>query len=1053
MIFDSPKTVAATIQNFTGRTWLLPVVLKWFEQTDDRLFILKGEPGTGKSMVVAWLAGAGPSPANPELRSQLERIRSGVKAAHFCLAKSGNTAPKAFAQNLAEQLTRNVKGFGDALAATLADRVQIVSEQHVSTVQSGASVTGVNIGRLDLGALGDELSFDRSLREPFKKLYVDGYNEPMIMLVDALDEARTYTGSINIVQLLAKLTDLPDPIRFLVTTRPDPVVLYLHHEVAPFDLIKDAPKDADDVHLYAYERLAVLDDERRSSLADRIGKAAEGNFLYTHFILNDLLQRLSNIPDLEAMPLPEGLSGLYHDFLNRELGANRGRWFNTFKPLFGLIAVAQGEGLSRTQIECITGQDVEEALEVSRQYLDGDWPAGPFRPFHQSFADFLLEDKGNIAYHIDATRAHRQIVDYYWTLQNGAGPWQEWDDYGLRYIATHLAEATRRSSQPELHQLIERLVKLVVNPAFQQIHKERLKDLAALQRDLEQAFRSAVTDNDPRALPLVVEIALALIIFRKEQLRPEPLFDLALRGEVEAAARRLDLFNVDLEWRQAVLLTIAWLASERNPGAARKLRDRLRKDLPVTGPLPLLLERLNATLEGTPSPVLELPPAPPPEYARELVARIGGLGQDVELLVTQGLVTLVQPGEMLAETGYLAAQDGPSLVAYAAAHSQEGDQYFKQYVATHRAYNYVQYRNNSLWLLLGAALRHPEQKWVQDMVSELAKAALAGNTLEFQEGLPLTLLALQGLAGKPDALQALEQRRDRVMADAKRLRPGRGLGDAWGSYKRLLAALAQVFALLLDRKADADALFDLALSLPYGFAGFQSPACLTLAEAIHVCHPDDTLRISAALQAAQRAAHNIQDSMFCARTTGRFNAMVSRWWRTPPVGFDVAVARRLCQTPDAPEFAALHIVGESYLFREWGPDKMPLPGWVLGANTLETLANLYQRPLVEFQRLNREQGWAKDDPLPEGTWVNIPGAELAPLLAARFAAEALIEPTLTDHERVELIQSLLPTADTNPTALDTILTRLLLASRPSDIAILDALEQIAERLITEGSSE
>src|SRR5262245_31705043 len=40
MIIELPKTVAANIQNFTGRTWLLPTVLKWLEQTEDRLFIL-----------------------------------------------------------------------------------------------------------------------------------------------------------------------------------------------------------------------------------------------------------------------------------------------------------------------------------------------------------------------------------------------------------------------------------------------------------------------------------------------------------------------------------------------------------------------------------------------------------------------------------------------------------------------------------------------------------------------------------------------------------------------------------------------------------------------------------------------------------------------------------------------------------------------------------------------------------------------------------------------------------------------------------------------------
>ena len=63
MIPELPKTIADNIKYFTGRTWLLPILLKWFEKSDQRMFILTGGPGTGKSMIMAWLAGRGPSPA------------------------------------------------------------------------------------------------------------------------------------------------------------------------------------------------------------------------------------------------------------------------------------------------------------------------------------------------------------------------------------------------------------------------------------------------------------------------------------------------------------------------------------------------------------------------------------------------------------------------------------------------------------------------------------------------------------------------------------------------------------------------------------------------------------------------------------------------------------------------------------------------------------------------------------------------------------------------------------------------------------------------------
>lgn len=446
---ELPLTAAANIEHFTGRRWLLRPLLSWLEQPDGRLFILTGKPGTGKSMIAAWLAGAGPVPANLEERSQLERIRSQVKATHFCIAASGLNAPQAFAENMSEQLTRTVDGFGDALRTTLSDRVQIVVDQQADTVQPGGSVTGVYIGRLDLGALSDEVSFDRTLREPLKKLYEGGYEEPMLLVVDALDEALTYTGPINIVRLLAKLADLPEQIRILVTTRDDPRVLRNFRDVQPFDLILDAPAPVDDVHLYTYERLGGLDEERRTVLATRISQAAQGNFLYAYLVLGDLLPDLPDLPHSDSLPLPKSLSGLYHDFLNRELGGDRNedRWYNTFRPLLGLVAVAQGEGLTRTQIERITGREMDQTLRACAQYFHGNLPEGPFRPFHRSFADFLLTDEENVDYQIDGTRMHGQVSDYYWTYSTN---WRDCDPYGLRNLSIHLHLAAQYEKLFEL---------------------------------------------------------------------------------------------------------------------------------------------------------------------------------------------------------------------------------------------------------------------------------------------------------------------------------------------------------------------------------------------------------------------------------------------------------------------------------------------------------------------------------------------------------------------------------------------------------------------------
>jgi WD40 repeat protein len=452
MSIKLPPAIAANIEQFTGRTWLLPKVLDWYGGNQERMLLVTGGPGTGKSMIMAWLAGHGPMPEDATAHEQLAQIRAQVKATHFCIAASGTTAPKALAQNLAQQLTRNVPGFADALTASLADLVTITPVQKVEKMERGASLTGVQIGTLNLAGLGEELSFNRTLREPLKTLYQNGHDKPLLILVDALDEALTYTGTIDIVRLLAKLDDLPEQVRFLVTSRPDPRVLKHFRQAKRVDLIEDAPPDVDDVQAYASGRLAKADGVPVRSVgafADRIAKAAGGIFLYAAIVLDELLPRLPSLAalDLDRYPLPDGLSGLYYDFVNRELGQDEDRWYERFKPVLGLTAVAQGDGLTRTQLAAISGQEVEQPLRICKQYLSGELPEGPFRVFHQSFSDFLLEDDRNLDYHIDAPAMHQAIADYFLAVHRGK--WQECKDrYALAYTVAHLAQTVRQIKDP-----------------------------------------------------------------------------------------------------------------------------------------------------------------------------------------------------------------------------------------------------------------------------------------------------------------------------------------------------------------------------------------------------------------------------------------------------------------------------------------------------------------------------------------------------------------------------------------------------------------------------
>ena len=612
---------------------------------------------------------------------------------------------------------------------------------------------------------------------------------------------------------------------------------------------------------------------------------------------------------------------------------------------------------------------------------------------------------------------HWLVADHYWTYQNSSAPWRRWDPYGIRYEPTHLAEAALASDPPEQHQAIDRLVGLMANPEFQQFHYSNVDDLSALQRDLERAVACAARDSRLEALPLVPQSALALGTFRREHLRPGPLFDLAQGGEVQAAVRRLDLFEVDPDWYQASQLIIAWLAAGRPEAAA--LRDRLAADLRTTVPLPLLLARLDQRMGRGKASFEPLPPPQEPEVSRAIVDRMGGMGADTELLARRGLYrSIVSEGftsrELVAMGGFLARDDAPHLVAYAAQPGPgeaDPDQFLREYIALHASYNYPVYRNGSLLWVLAAVLRHPDDAWVERQLPVLAEAALAGGGADFKGAFPIGALSWRARSGQPSAIAELETRRQERLDQAARLSAGEGR-DTWGRESRRLSALAEGLALLHLRASDAEQLLQAALHIPYGFAGFRSAACLSLAESIYVCTLD-LAKTDDAQQHALEAAHHIHDPSFLARSTARVNAMLQRWPLS--VTTDAAI-QRLIDEPSSAEFSALHTVLDVYPLRtEEGVfplDQLPT------ADTLEALARIFQRPLSSFLRIN--PGIGPQQRLPQGAPWSVPDPGLPPRLASRFSAEILVDPAPPARlGRNQLGHWCLTAAD--PTALDAVL--------------------------------
>jgi hypothetical protein len=1048
MMIEIPKRVAENIEQFTGRAWLLPKLLEWWDKRkDERIFLLTGGPGTGKSMILTWLAGFGPEPLEALAREQFGQVRQGVKAAHFCQAASRNITPQAFAESIANQLTGTVKGFGDAIAATLAERVSVVGTAQAGTAAAGSSLTGVAIGRIDLGALGDELSFDRAFTQPLKKLYASGYSEPMLLLVDALDEADTYTG-VKIPDLLSRLADLPAPIRILASTRDEPRVLKFFRDIKPFDLIKNAEPDVDDVQAYAAGRLAKLatvDAEKRKDFARRLAQHAGGVFLYAAMVLDALLERPpAELPDLDTYPLPDGLGGLYHDFLTRELGKDDQRWFDLYEPLLGLIAVAQGDGLTAQQLTEIISKDIRAALRVCKQYLSGELPSGPFRPFHKSFADFLLEEDTNADFRIDGNATHARIAD--WFFSKHRGKWDECEDeYALRYTPLHFAEAAR-GPEAERDAMIRSLVELTSDSDYQDRCEAKLRDLPMLHEHMARTVATATLSHSAEMIPWLVRAGRAFVDFRQKFLRGDSVIGLAEQGAVEKAKARLALFpDVEQDWQVVAALIIAWLASDSNRPLATQLRDQMAAASLSVAPLPLLLSRLDGALKGEISHPFEPQPSHGPEVGRQLVLRVSGQSFDRELLASRGinlLAPLTDQTELIEGRGYAASLDAPVLVNIARESGVEGTMLLDEYIDAHAGYNYVQYRNRSLWVVLHAVLRHhPDQAWVRERLKKILGAALTGGGIDFGEMAPLAAAVLSAKARGGDAYRVMDDYDAATNSAIGKLTNRRGANDSWSINKRRLAAKMEIETFALGDKPRAESVWKKIVDLESrkileGFAGFQAPTELRAADALRACGLGDSATIEARLDRALESAHHIQDYHFCARVTARCNAL-RRWHR---LDLDPAALQRtiegLAQSSREPEFAADHIIHEPYRFRyKDRPEAEMLPiGPAREADTLERLVEVFQRPEIDFLGVN--PAMRSLVPIVAGTLVKIPDPGLAPLLAVHLAARTLGTQSL-GTDRARLIRLLVPAALQNATTLDTVLGYLLIASALTDVDILE----------------
>jgi hypothetical protein len=430
--------------------------------------------------------------------------------------------------------------------------------------------------------------------------------ERIVILIDALDEIRYQQAASNILDLLANCDRLPENVRFVLTSRPrDEALKYFCEKQALY--LSELEINAENAHVKhdikefvtglinedVVAQLLAETARGAKPFAELVTEKARGNLGYLDALARGIDRAVTQMQDndeatrvqgrraldtlLSLRELPADLNGLYAFFFHQiKHGVARERvevkdtksdetydkevWPTIYNAILGVLAVAMAPvdlellvRLGRIHAEPLW---VRNALNRLAQFLD--IADGLYRLYHATVAEFLTaqstETNPDTADLYQEPKGwHGRIAMSYWNAREGQ--WQACDQYGLRYLARHLAEAEDVS---RLQQLIapERQPR---NSWY--ATKAAVGDLDNWEVDIECALGLA---EKMKAVPLQVRCALCLSSVKNLK-APPPLLDLCLQEKV-------------LDWAQA--LTLAKLIE--NP----VLRSRAMCHLAMNDPKP-----------------------------------------------------------------------------------------------------------------------------------------------------------------------------------------------------------------------------------------------------------------------------------------------------------------------------------------------------------------------------------------------------------------------------------------------------------------------------------
>lgn len=371
-IIDDSRFVTEKTAGFVGRQWLFDAVHKFTREKTRGYFILRGDPGIGKSAFLA------------------QMVRRNGYLHHFNVRADSIRSPEKFLSNVCSQII---------------------------------ATYGLEHTFLPPEATRDARFLNALLEKVSARL---GQGERAMILVDALDEAdaSTLTPGANPLYLPSIL---PPGVFLVATTRREALGLRMDCEHQTLDIEQDSAGNLADVQEFVVGKLSLpgiqayiqtqgLDD---TAFVAHLVEKSQGNFMYLRYVLPEIENGFYKDRNFED--LPAGLQNYYEDHWRRMRSRDEDAWFGHQLPVLVALTVIK-EPISMDLIQKFSKVEDRKRIRVVlnewEQFLytasvkdeDGEIQKR-YRLYHASFHDFVDAKEEVEDERVNLKKANAQIAD------------------------------------------------------------------------------------------------------------------------------------------------------------------------------------------------------------------------------------------------------------------------------------------------------------------------------------------------------------------------------------------------------------------------------------------------------------------------------------------------------------------------------------------------------------------------------------------------------------------------------------------------------------------